>query len=190
MSDAAPILQVVFDTPLRRSFDYLAPAGLPPPRPGVRVRVPFGRQRAVGVVVAHATSSALARAQLKPVFETLDPAPLWDDPTFGLLRWAAEYYHHPLGDVLFGALPKMLREGRSAVLQETVWRLSQAGRAALAGGARFGPRRRWLAAGVAAALAGLLALPVPHRIAAPAQLEGRLERRGHARPADAGADPD
>ncbi len=144
MSDPAPILQVVFDTPLRRSFDYLAPASQPPPRPGVRVRVPFGRQRAIGLVVGEAASSALPRAQLKPVIEALDPAPLWDEPTLGLLRWAADYYHHPLGDVLFGALPKLLREGRPAIIDETHWRLSQAGRAALAGGTRLGARQQAL----------------------------------------------
>ena len=33
-----PILKVVFDTPLRSSFDYLPPAGAPVPQPGGRVR--------------------------------------------------------------------------------------------------------------------------------------------------------
>jgi primosomal protein N' (replication factor Y) len=28
--------------------------------------------------------------------------------------WAAEYYHHPIGDVLFHALPILLRQGKSA----------------------------------------------------------------------------
>ncbi len=28
--------------------------------------------------------------------------------------WAAEYYHHPIGDVLFHALPVMLRQGKPA----------------------------------------------------------------------------
>jgi multidrug efflux pump subunit AcrA (membrane-fusion protein) len=62
------------------------------------------------------------------------------------------------------ALDLLCREARPWALLRARWR------------ARFGPRRRWLAAGVAAALAGLLALPVPHRIAAPAQLEGLVER--------------
>jgi primosomal protein N' (replication factor Y) len=146
LNDAAPILQVVFDTPLRRSFDYLAPAGLPLPQPGVRLRVPFGRQRAVGLLVAHATSSALPRAQLKPALEAIDSTPLWDEATFALLRWAADYYHHPLGDVLFSAMPKLLREGKSATREETVWRLSPAGHAAIAGGARLGARQQALIA--------------------------------------------
>jgi primosomal protein N' (replication factor Y) len=144
LSDPATVLQVVFDTPLRQSFDYLAPAGQPLPRPGERVRAPFGRQKAVGLVVAHAASSALPRTQLKSALEAIDTTPLWDEATFGLLRWAADYYHHPLGDVLFGAMPKMLRRGQPAVRDEAVWRLSEAGRAALAGGARLGARQRAL----------------------------------------------
>ncbi len=144
MSDPAPVLQVVFDTPLRQSFDYLAPAGAPAPRAGERVRVPFGRQQAVGLVVAHSASSALPRARLKSATAAIDTGPIWDAATFSVLRWAADYYHHPLGDVLFGAMPKPLRQGKAAAREETVWRLSQAGRAAIAGGARLGTRQRAL----------------------------------------------
>ena len=49
-----PILQVVFDTPLRRCFDYLPAAGERVPLPGERVRVPLGKRRAIGLVAAHA----------------------------------------------------------------------------------------------------------------------------------------
>jgi primosomal protein N' (replication factor Y) len=144
LSSATPILQVVFDTPMRRSFDYLPAAGSAAPPPGVRVRAPLGRRRAVGIVAAHADDSELPRARLKPVGETLDAAPLWDEATFGLLRWAAEYYHHPLGDVLFGAIPKMLRRGSPSVREEIVWRLSAASRASSGPEARLGRRQRAL----------------------------------------------
>ncbi len=141
MTATSPILQVVFDTPLRQSFDYLAAADAPPPRPGERVRVPLGKRRAVGLVAGHADSSALPRARLKPIIEAIDTTPLWDATTFGLLRWAADYYHHPLGDVLFSAMPKMLRSGAAAVRDEIVWLLSDAGRAAIDSGARLGRRQ-------------------------------------------------
>src|SRR3546814_4803221 len=68
-------------------------------RTGERVRVPFGRQRAIGIVAAQAESSDWPRARLKSVTQAIDTTPLWDDATFGVLRWAADYYHHPLGDV-------------------------------------------------------------------------------------------
>jgi primosomal protein N' (replication factor Y) len=148
LSTPSPILQVVFETPMRRSFDYLPGAEQPLPCPGARVRVPFGRQHAVGVVVAHAETSALPRPRLKPVIETLDATQLWDEVTFGLLRWAADYYHHPLGDVLFSAMPKMLRKGAPATRDEILWRLSETGRDAIAAGARLGARQKALVAHV------------------------------------------
>ena len=141
MTETFPILQVVFDTPLRQGFDYLAAAHAPLPRPGERVRVPLGRRRAVGIVAAHADTSALPRARLKPIVEAIDTTPLWDATTFGLLHWAANYYHHPLGDVLFSAMPKMLRNGAPAVRDEIVWRLTGAGRTANDAGTRLGSRQ-------------------------------------------------
>jgi primosomal protein N' (replication factor Y) len=152
------ILQVVFDTPLRRSFDYLPPAGGAAPRPGERVLAPFGRQRAVGVVAAIAGASALPRAQLKHVAAAIDTEPLWDATTFGLLLWAADYYHHPLGEVLFGAMPKTLRIGQPARRDEILWRLSEAGRAALAAAPRLGPRQKQLIELIGADGAGMDAI--------------------------------
>jgi primosomal protein N' (replication factor Y) len=146
LTHSSPILQVVFDTPMRQSFDYLPVAGAPVPRAGERVRVPFGRQRAIGIVAAQAESSAWPRARLKSVTQAIDTTPLWDAATFGVLRWAADYYHHPLGDVLFGALPKMLRDGAAASRELVVWRLANAGRAAIAAGARLGSRQQALVA--------------------------------------------
>ena len=34
---------------------------------------------------------------------------MFDPVTFDLLRWAAEYYHHPIGEVMAAALPASLR---------------------------------------------------------------------------------
>jgi primosomal protein N' (replication factor Y) len=150
LTPSSAFLQVVFDTPMRRSFDYLPAPDARLPLPGERVRVPFGRQRAIGIVAAHAGTSELPRAKLKPVTQAIDTTPLWDESTFGVLRWAADYYHHPLGDVLFGALPRMLREGAAASREETVWRLSGTGRAALAANSRLGRRQQALIALVGA----------------------------------------
>ncbi len=57
MGAESQVIQVVFDAPLRRSFDYLPPAGEPLPRAGMRVRAPFGRRPAIGVVAAVASTS-------------------------------------------------------------------------------------------------------------------------------------
>ena len=70
------MLRVALDTPLRRLFDYLPPPTLAPGAvpPGVRVRVPFGRQRLIGVVMANATGSEVAPERLKPLLEEIGRA--------------------------------------------------------------------------------------------------------------------
>ena len=40
-------------------------------------------------------------------------APVFDPVTFDLLRWAADYYHHPIGEVFAAALPVSLRAGQA-----------------------------------------------------------------------------
>ncbi|MDE2295222.1 MAG: primosomal protein N' [Gammaproteobacteria bacterium] len=127
-SDGSLILQVAIDTPLRRTFDYLAPvpaaatpAGSPRARPGVRVRVPFGRTTKIGIVVAVTDRSTMPRAKLKHAGEIIDCEPLFDPVGFELLRWAADYYHHPIGEVLAAALPAALRDGRSLEEPRLLW---------------------------------------------------------------------
>ncbi|HEV8017656.1 MAG TPA: primosomal protein N' [Steroidobacteraceae bacterium] len=142
------IFRVALDTPVRQLFDYLPPVpaqGSAPPAIGARVRVPFGRRRLVGVVVATAESSQLPLARLKPILAVLDPMPLLDAALRELLEWAAQYYHHPLGEVLASALPKSLRLGAPAVASEERWLATGAGaQAAAAGEPRRAPRQRAL----------------------------------------------
>ena len=114
------ILQVALDTPLRRVFDYLPPSqGGGPLLPGVRVKVPFGRRQLVGILVGLAEESQVAAAKLKPALEILDAAPVFDAVTLDLLRWASDYYHHPIGEVFAAALPVSLRTGQAAIAAET-----------------------------------------------------------------------
>jgi primosomal protein N' (replication factor Y) (superfamily II helicase) len=124
------VFRVALDTPLKRLFDYLPPAeGLfaAPLVPGMRVRVPFGRQKLVGIVMEAAHSSDIPPERLKPVLEVLDSRPVLDASALALLRWAAEYYHHPIGEVLSTALPKAMRVGADAEAREEIWTLSAEG---------------------------------------------------------------
>src|ERR1700679_3258147 len=137
--------RVVLDMPLRRPFDYLPPQEDPgkPIRPGVRVRVPFGRQRLIGVVLEEAGSSDIPAERLKPILEVLDPEPVLDGAMLALLKWAAEYYHHPIGEGLAAALPNALRLGAKARATRQRWIVSATGRAAqLDGEPRRAPRQR------------------------------------------------
>jgi len=143
------ILQVALDTPLRRVFDYRAPGGhtadgsaATPLRPGVRVRVPFGRRELIGILVGTATDTSVPSDKLKTAVDILDTEPVFDPVTFDLLRWAAEYYHHPLGAVFAAALPAGLRGGRPALTETERFALTAAGREHLGapGAARRGGR--------------------------------------------------
>src|ERR1700722_1087650 len=141
------ILQVALDTPLRRVFDYLPPGDLAGKalQTGIRVRVPFGRRQLIGVVVGLAQQSAIAPDKLRSASEVLDATPVFDPVTLELLRWASDYYHHPLGEVIAAALPVALRSGQAADAVTESWSLTEAGRRELESTAgRRAPQQRAL----------------------------------------------
>jgi primosomal protein N' (replication factor Y) (superfamily II helicase) len=144
------ILQIVLDTPLRRVFDYLPPAIAPDPaqgapRLGVRVSVPFRRRRLIGILVGIVSQSAVALPKLKAALEYLDERPVYDPVTFDLLRWAADYYHHPIGEVFAAALPVSLRSGQPVHKTTARWTLTAQGHQELACPSdRRAPRQRAL----------------------------------------------
>jgi len=133
------ILSVALPTPLRRHFDYLAPlpdllnTESPPIKVGARVRVPFGRQTLIGVVLAVTSADARSHdafdiGKLKPIESLLDPDGLLPNELIKLCSWAANYYQHPLGDVFNTALPSGLRLGAPAELTlEAHWQLTTQG---------------------------------------------------------------
>ncbi|MDY0064882.1 MAG: primosomal protein N' [Steroidobacteraceae bacterium] len=126
------IIKVAVDAPLRRLFDYRAPdSGAA--APGMRVLVPFGRRRTVGVVVSCAERSDVPAAQLRQALDVLDAHPVLDPALLSLLVWAAEYYRSPIGEVIAGALPAALRAGRSVEATELRWALTPLGREAALG---------------------------------------------------------
>ena len=144
----ARVFRVALDTPLKRLFDYLEPpAGLfaAPVSAGMRVRVPFGRQRLVGIVMEAATSTDVPSEKLKPISEVLDAQPVLDASALALLQWAADYYHHPIGEVLSTALPKAMRMGATAEAREERWSVTAEGMAGHAvGEPRRAPKQREL----------------------------------------------
>ena len=151
------ILQIALDTPLRRMFDYLPPPGLETgagargvPAPGARVLVPFGRQRLIGILVGVVSETTVPLHKLKAAVEFLDERPVFDPVTFELLRWAADYYHHPIGEVYAAALPAALRLGLPAAVSTEHWSLTARGREELEEpSSRRAPQQRallsWLA---------------------------------------------
>src|SRR5687768_6723290 len=92
------IYQVAVSAPLYQLFDYLAPDSTAVAPIGARVRVPFGRREAVGVLMGITDRSDVPRGRLKQVIAVLDAEPLFPAPMLKLITWAAGYYRHPLGE--------------------------------------------------------------------------------------------
>ncbi len=122
-----PVLKVAVPSPLFGLFDYKAPDSHTI-KPGCRVQVPFGRQSLTGVVMALADTSDYPQAKLKPIQKVIDDQPLLPTELLKLLQWAADYYQHPMGDVIATALPKLLRQGQTPELTgDTLWQLTESG---------------------------------------------------------------
>ncbi|HGJ5875529.1 MAG TPA: primosomal protein N' [Arsenophonus sp.] len=123
------IVQVTLPVPLMRVFDYQLPSNLPLPQKGCRVRVPFGKRMALGIVLAYSHKSKLSGEQLKTIDQVLDQESLFSDRLWSLLLWASQYYHHPIGEVLFHALPVLLRQGKAAAFSPLwQWQITEQGK--------------------------------------------------------------
>jgi primosomal protein N' (replication factor Y) len=119
---ARQILRVALPRPVRQFFDYTFDAA-EPVQPGQRVKVAFGRQALVGVVVA-VNPADTPDIKLRAISALLDGRPLIPASALALLDWAARYYQHPPGECLWAALPPPLRQGKDAVAPtETTWSL-------------------------------------------------------------------
>jgi len=106
------ILHVALPVPLRTHFDYLAPKNTGDLLPSMRVKVPFGKREMIGVVLSMSDKTACPAAQLKPVIEVIDTEPVLSPLVLTLCQKASDYYHHPIGEVVVGTLPKWVRAGR------------------------------------------------------------------------------
>jgi primosomal protein N' (replication factor Y) (superfamily II helicase) len=128
---SGPILHIALSGPFRTCFDYLPPAELlTSPVPGCRFEVPFGKSNRIGILLSISEQSTLPPSKLKRAKRQLDAQPLLLEADIRLLRWAADYYQHPFGDVIFQALPSNLRKWRTLRMAKPAGlRLTQAGKA-------------------------------------------------------------
>ncbi|MEZ5568978.1 MAG: primosomal protein N', partial [Halioglobus sp.] len=141
------ILRLAIPSPLRRPFDYLPPAGMDASavnalRPGQRMRVPFGTREVTGYLIGVFPQSGAPEGSLKRAGALLDDAPLIDATLFDLARWAADYYHHPCGEVFQALFPKRLRDGKAREpYGQRGWRLSARGKGLPAGAPARSPKQ-------------------------------------------------
>ncbi len=123
-------IQVAVPKPLRSLFDYqVTPQQLAKLQPGMRVKVPFGRQQLVGVVIHTDKTSHYAGHKLKPIVSIIDDSPCLACNILELLQWVSRYYQHPIGEVFSHALPALLRQGKPLLpVTENAWQLTEQGR--------------------------------------------------------------
>ena len=106
---AQTIVRVALDKPLDDAFDYLWGEELiGNPSLGMIVEVPFGRSRAVGVIVEVSNHTDIELSKLKRV-EAIAPLPSLDRKIFALAKFASQYYLHGFGETIVPAIPKWWR---------------------------------------------------------------------------------
>ncbi len=106
------IIKVALDVPVMTLFDYRL-ADATRGDVGRRVIVPFGKRLVVGLIVDVVGDSGVAPERLKSALRVLGDSPRLENADLELMQFASDYYHHPLGAVIMGALPAGLRRPRS-----------------------------------------------------------------------------
>lgn len=122
------LVAVALPVPLRKLFTYSVEES--PALIGCRVKVPFGKQTLIGVVVDQPQQADPSLKNLKAVIEVLDQSPVLPQSVWQLLLKTSQYYHHPLGDTLATALPNALLKGEPCQLKPEVhWQVTPQGKA-------------------------------------------------------------
>ena len=107
------LLSVAVPAPLRSTFDYFPTDENVVIDCGQRVEVEFGHRKLIGMVIERHQSPSLAVNKIKRISRLIDDSPIAPTSFVNFCRWAAQYYQHPIGEVIFAALPKSIREGKT-----------------------------------------------------------------------------
>jgi primosomal protein N' (replication factor Y) len=120
------IIRVALPIPKRQLFDYLYHGNNL--TAGVRVSVSFGPRKLIGVVWETSDKSEWDISKLKSIEAVLDDKPIFNLMLLRLCGWLAQYYKHPIGDVVQTAMPVALRKGESSQAKPIeYWTLSDTG---------------------------------------------------------------
>jgi primosomal protein N' (replication factor Y) len=109
---------VAIPVPLRRRFTYRLPPESPEVAVGARVAVPFSGRKLVGVVLGHAERAPEGVKQVKHVAGLIDAEPVFPEELLSFLREAADYYLHPIGEVLRAAAPALPTEALRKLVRD------------------------------------------------------------------------
>lgn len=106
------IADIILPVPLDGVFTYTVPDSLASKvKQGVRVLVPFGRNKTYIGIIASIRDSQDRRPSvaLKDILQVLDETPILLAYQLKLWQWIADYYMSPIGEVLKAALPSGLK---------------------------------------------------------------------------------
>ena len=120
MSQTKQILQIAVSRPIYFALDYLYVGDAA--EIGCRVRVPLGNTEVTGVIINKRKADG-EQAKLKLISRLLDTNAIFDKQLIRLFIWASQYYHAPIGEIIFTALPIALRKTRQLPIKKA-WRLS------------------------------------------------------------------
>lgn len=97
-------IEVAIALPVHNTYTYSVPEDLSAlATTGKRVLVPFGRRRVTGYILGFCKE--IHQEKIKTVLDILDEASLFPSSMIPFFRWIADYYIHPIGDVIKCALP-------------------------------------------------------------------------------------
>ncbi|ASK27801.1 primosomal protein N' [Neisseria chenwenguii] len=115
---------------------YAHPEALPA---GTRVVVPFRNRPQAGIVWANHVSPEIAAAKILNIQTAFSGEPALPEDWRKLLEFTARYYHYPLGQAVFTALPQGLKEAKAVETPEPplFYALNGTGRAQTPPPARF-----------------------------------------------------
>ncbi len=115
--------------PVRTGYTYRVPSRFQQNvAVGKRVLVPFGRRKLTGYVLGQAKATPEPR-QIKNIIDVLDETPLFPATLGAFFHWVADYYIHPIGEVIQAALPSGL-----TMREQAFYHLTDSGRQVLAAG--------------------------------------------------------
>ena len=115
-------LEVAVAAPIATTLTYRhPPSSTVAPRPGLRLLAPLGGRQVTGYLLACLDSPPEPGGYaIRDLIRYLDPEPLFPAEMVDFFRWLADYYQHPIGEVIKAALPAGLapQSGRLITLTD------------------------------------------------------------------------
>ena len=113
------ILAVAIKSPLYSTFDYHSEKLV---SIGCRIIVNFAGKELIAIVLEIKESSNF---KTKEIIQIIDEKPIFDEKILFLIRWCANYYIQPIGEVIFASIPKKLRIGKELIIKKLISKKTQ-----------------------------------------------------------------